>query len=121
MKKDDIKYFNKELPVKLTQTEMLDKAKELSRANQDIVSLESSMKSMASEFKSKIQGKEAEIDILSQAISNGYEYRPVECYWDYDWKGGKKHLVRTDTGESVRVEDISQSERQGRLEDAEVA
>lgn len=112
----DTKLVIKSLPVKLTDEEVMEKAKELAKLQQDKVSQEEQMKSAAATFKDRIASAQANINILSRDISNGYEYREVDCQWEYNWPIGRKSLVRTDTMETVKTEEITASERQGRLD-----
>jgi hypothetical protein len=107
----------RELPVELTDEEIMAKAKELAKLQQDKQAQEEQAKSAAATFKDRIASAVARISILSRDISNGYEYREIDCQWRYDWKGGKKELVRLDTMAAVRSEEISASERQGHLGD----
>lgn len=109
------KTFGKSLRVALTDEETLSRAKDLAKAQQDLEETERSKKEVMDDFKSKVSRHESEISILSRAISNGYEYRDVPCYWDYNWTDGRKSLVRTDTMETVETEKISDWERQERI------
>jgi hypothetical protein len=109
-------YIEKSLPVTLTPEETLDKGKELAKLQQDKVSAEEQAKSAAATFKDKIQGAQSSINILSRDISNGYEYRMVDCYWEIDYIKRKKILIRTDTGEVVKTEDVSASEMQKEMD-----
>jgi hypothetical protein len=107
----------RELPVELNDEEIMGKAKELAKIQQDKQAQEEQAKSAAATFKDRIAFAVARISILSRDISNGYEYREVDCQWRYDWAGGRKTLVRQDNMTVVRTEDISASERQAHLGD----
>ena len=107
----------RELPVELTDEEIMGKAKELAKLQQDKQAQEEQAKSAAATFKDRIASAVARISILSRDISNGYEYRDVDCQWRYDWKAGKKELTRLDTMSTVRTEEITAAERQGHLGD----
>jgi hypothetical protein len=115
MEKEKV-YIKKSLPVTLTEMELLQKAKELAKLQQDKTSAEEQAKSAAATFKDKIAGAQSNINILSRDISNGYEYRDVDCYWEMDYKTRKKNLIRTDTGEVVKTEEISASEMQKEMD-----
>lgn len=112
----DRAYFSKQLPVVLTEIELLNKARELAKFQQDKVQLEEQAKSAAATYKDKISGTQLNINILSRDITNGYEQRPIDCYWEFDYAARKKRLVRTDTGETVKTEDISASEMQKEMD-----
>lgn len=109
------KIEERSLPVTLTDHELLVKAKELAKAQGDVATLEDQAKSAAAMFKDKTAMQKANINILSRAISNGYEYRDVRCRWDYEWSAGVKKLVRLDTLEVVRTYVIQEGERQQKL------
>jgi hypothetical protein len=105
----------KSLQVVLTNDEIRDKAKDLARAQIDIEEQEKRLKDVQADFKAKIATLEASISILSRAISNGYEYRDIECEWSFDWKKGEKKLSRLDTNEVLRTEKVTQEDRQMKL------
>ena len=96
--------IKKSLPVKLTTEEFVSKGKEISREQNEMVRLMSNLKEVSSDFKAKIAQKEAAINCLSITISNGYEYRDVDCQYTYRPDAGLKDLYRNDTGEMVRTE-----------------
>lgn len=104
------------LPVALTQEELLEKSQELAKDQLDIKDTEARAKDVAADFKAIIAKLDATIGILSRAITNGYEYREVECEWQYNYKTGIKTLTRLDTGKTVKEEIISDHERQIGLE-----
>jgi len=114
----DLKFVTKELPVQLTQEELMEKAKELAKLQQDKASAEEQAKSAAATFKDRIASAQSSISMLSRDICNGYEYREVKCQYEFDWSAGKKRLVRTDTGETIKTEPITQNDRQGDLDHA---
>ena len=110
-KRDEVR----SLPVKLTQEEYLEKGSALARQQQVKTETEGQAKSAAASFKDKISIAQTTIDILSRDISNGYEYREVDCVWDYNYSEGIKTLCRLDTGEIVKKENITATERQNAL------
>ncbi len=112
----DREYIKRDLPVTLIEVEILDKARELAKLQQDKVSAEEQAKGAAATYKDKIAGAQANINILSRDISNGYEYRFVDCYWENDYTSRMKTLFRTDTGESIKTETISPSEMQKEMD-----
>lgn len=112
----DRTYITKDLPVTLTEMELLEKARELAKFQQDKVSLEEQAKSAAATYKDKIAGTQLNINILSRDITSGYEQRPIDCYWEYDYPARKKRLIRTDNNEIVKAEDVSASEMQKEMD-----
>ena len=112
----DREYIKKDLPVTLTEVELLQKARELAKFQQDKVSFEEQGKSAAATYKDKVAGTQLHINMLSRDITNGYEHREVDCYWELNYASRKKALIRTDTLETVRTEDISASELQKEMD-----
>jgi hypothetical protein len=105
------------LPVQLTTEEVLFHSKELAKLNADAVDLENQKKEVNTQFTADAKRIQAQMNSHAVAINNGYEYRPVKCYWEFDWEAGTKSLIRTDTYEIVRKTTISAQEKQGRLDD----
>ena len=108
----ETKTETRSLPVVLTKDELLDKSQELAKSQLDIKDAEARAKDVAADFKAIIAKLNASISILSRAITNGYEYRDVDCEWEFDYKDGVKTLIRIDTRDVVRKESISIHERQ---------
>jgi hypothetical protein len=101
--------------VQLTQEEYVNKGKEMSREQNAMTNLAARLKEVSSDFKAKIAQKEATINALSMTISNGYEYREVECAWAYRASEGVKDLARMDTREVVSTERMSKEDFQNNL------
>jgi hypothetical protein len=110
------KPFKKELQVKLTVDERLDYSDKLSREVQEMSRLEAAKSEVSKDYGAKIEAAKAQIGNISRIISNGYEYRPVECIWEFYWATGTKSLRRTDTKEEIKLEAISMEERQLQLD-----
>lgn len=70
---------------------------------------------VTSQFAADLKKLKATTDSLSIKISNGYEYREVECSWQFDYKKDIKSLHRYDTGEIVRTQPLTIEDRQGKL------
>lgn len=104
--------FFQQLPVQLTEEELKQRGKDLAKTHQDISEVERHKKEINDDFKAKLSALDATTGTLSRAISNGYEYREVECEWAYFWEKGEKHMIRLDTGETVEIRKIEQWERQ---------
>jgi hypothetical protein len=100
-----------ELVCKLTDQETLEYGQEQARL---LLEMEELSEKVAGLNKKKKDRKER-VDYLAGVIDSGEEKRVVECRWTFSWEVGEKTLVRTDTGEVVRSEPISASERQREL------
>lgn len=104
------------LKVQLTDAEVLGFGKDQGRAVQEKSHLEDQLKEVKDSFKSKISAEETAIKNLSNLITNGYQFRNVECEWRFDWDDNTKTLYRLDSFTVVRFKDITLEERQATFE-----
>ncbi len=109
------KIFQRSVPVRLTTEEYVEKGKAMSREQNEMTTLTARLKEVSADFKAKIAQKEATINSLSITISNGYEYREVDCFYFYRPKDGKKDIVRGDTGETIGTETMTKTDFQEQL------
>ncbi len=97
----------------LTQEELVEKGRKLSKETQRRNSLEDEKKSVNSSLKASIDACNAEINRLGIIVSNGKEMREVECETHFNTpQDGIKSLIRTDTGEVIREQPMSNNERE---------
>ena len=96
-----------------TDEELLALSKTMAKKNQDLGEVEADKKRIVADFAAKVQAFESEIATLARKVYSGYEHRNVECEVTYHTPEiGMKTITRTDTGEIVREEAMSTSERQ---------
>lgn len=96
----------------LTDKELMIKADELARLNQEKTRLDNEKKATVSEFAAKINTCDAGISRLSLAISTKRESRTVDCEIRYNEPNeGIKTIVRLDTGDKVRQLVMSENEK----------
>ncbi|MDD5699114.1 MAG: hypothetical protein PHH77_10905 [Victivallaceae bacterium] len=96
----------------LTQDELVEMGRKLSKETQRRNSLEDEKKSVNSSLKASIDACNAEINRLGIIVSNGKEMREVECETRYNTpQNGIKSLIRMDTGEVIREQPMSSNER----------
>ena len=96
----------------LTDKELMIKADELARLNQEKTRLDNEKKATVSEFAAKINTCDAGISRLSLAISTKRESRTVDCEIRYnDPNEGIKTIVRLDTGDNVRQLVMTENEK----------
>lgn len=100
------------LSVKLTPTEVMERAKEAAQLDLEHREAESFEKSRAKSAKERIADMDARLSTLNTAVRTGEEPRPVECEWGADLMGRQMILRRTDTAEVVRSRPMSESERE---------
>lgn len=97
----------------LTDQEKIAAGKELAETTNRLTELENDKSRVVSDFKAKITAEEAQVAMISNKVRSGYEFRDVECVVTYDTpKPGQKEIVRLDTKEVVRVEQMSEAEKQ---------
>lgn len=104
------------LSVKLTNSELLERSKELAKATQDLDSAENDKKSAMSQFTADMNIAKSVIGRISNTISSGEEMREVECEYRFSDEPGYKELVRLDTFQVVRSEMLTDADRQLKLE-----
>jgi cell shape-determining protein MreC len=115
--KTKIRKEERNLRCDLTQEEFNEKAKQLAEKVNDLEQLEKDKKRVTADFGAKIQTAQGTIAVLSNVIQTRYEFRNVVVEIHYnDPKNGKKRAVRTDTGQTLGVEDMTPSELQEELD-----
>lgn len=114
--KDDKRPCAEFLKVELTDAEILALGKDQGRALLDKSHLEDQLKEFKDSIKGKISTKETTIKHCSNLITQGYEFRNVECEWRFDWDANVKELFRLDNGEQVTMAEITKEDRQSTME-----
>lgn len=93
-----------------TASEVHDLSLKLANKTQDKSRVAEEKKSIVSQFKSQIDAIDAELNLISSKVANGYEMRKVECEIKYHLpEQGKKTVIRKDTGEKM-VEKMTSEE-----------
>lgn len=113
----EVKHSKRQLRCELVDSEILQAGKQLADRMAELLILEVMKSQSAAEFAGKIKAKELVIADLIQKIQSRYERRDVSCAEMLDTpEPGKKTINRTDTGETIAIEDMSASEMQRELE-----
>lgn len=99
----------------LTPVEQLAYKDALVQALQELEQAEADLKSLKSTFKKDMDAKAAQIKSLSQKLSNGYEFRPVEIRIVRDYRAKTVTHYRTDTDEKIRERTMNADEAQKSL------
>lgn len=110
-----IEKVTQSLPVKLTQEEIVECAKSLAKTTNELRDCEARKMEVTSQFDADLKKLKATTDSISIKISNGYDYREVDCAWTFDYTKDTKTLTRLDTGEVVRTTQMTIGDRQGKL------
>lgn len=96
-----------------TPDELANKSRQLANACDERSNIVAEKKSVMSDFKSKIDAKDAIVSLLSGHICNGYEMKNVECDVIKDFEKGTK--TYTYNGVPYETVDLSASDRQTEL------
>jgi dTDP-4-dehydrorhamnose reductase len=99
----------------LNDLERLAYAKQLAEFISRRQRAEDGLKSFQSQVKGEISGHEAQINLLSEKLNTGREYRAVECEIIYDWDNKLKKWRRLDTKEIAKEDIIPERELQEEL------
>jgi uncharacterized protein YodC (DUF2158 family) len=100
------------LPVPLTDAEYKEIGKMQAQANQEIAQAEDELKSVKSQFKSRIDSAEARRNEFASIINAGHQQKQVECHLVKDFTENTITLIRLDTYETVRTRTMSTAEKQ---------
>lgn len=101
-----------ELKCKLTEKEKVDLGSELAVEVKEIARLESEKKSIASQYKGKIDERMDRLGSLAALVNDGYEIREVDILIIFDYDKGIVSKVRKDTGEEYESRPMTLNERQ---------
>ena len=96
----------------LTDSEKLKYSKSLAENICALQRKEDDLKAFSAQAKAEISGHQASVNLLSEKINRGREYRSVECSITYDFEAKEKSWIRSDTGEIARTDIITESELQ---------
>lgn len=104
------------LRCKLTRDELIKFGGELAQSLQDIVTEVALQASMKQSMKAALASLEAKSSELSTKVARGEEYRHVKVKPQLDFNTGEYCEIRTDTGEKINRRQITDEERQEKLE-----
>jgi hypothetical protein len=105
--------FSRSLPCRFTADELRVKADELADKVAKREAMEDEKKSVAQDYKHRIDAMPGDITLLARNISQKQEHRQIECVAILDTpEYGQKSVYRTDSGELVGVEHMSAMDRQ---------
>lgn len=107
---------NKSAMYHFSGEELLAKGKDISQQLSDLRQLENEKKAITSEYKAKIDAKQAEININSGHIQNGFCYRNYECYLVRNFDSGNREYYDVHTGELVTQEKLSPDDYQVKID-----
>lgn len=100
------------LPVKLTETEVPERSRELAAEIATHDEVQRQQKQSAKAFKDRVDTHEARIRELGATVKTGEEMRPIECEWHADMGKRVMTLIRSDTYAVVRSRPMTDDELQ---------
>jgi hypothetical protein len=96
-----------------TSPEILEISKRLAEKNGAVATLEDEKKRATKDYAARIATVENEVSDLARKVTNGYEFRDIDCRVVFDTpKPGMKTVTRLDTNEQVGVEEMTFPEKQ---------
>lgn len=105
--------INRSVKCVLTDDEIRDAGRKLAEVTKRLGEVESKKKRLADEIKSEASAVQAEIEVLSNRLHSGYDYRDMKCHVRFhDPERGKKTIRRADTDEVVSTESMSEEDWQ---------
>lgn len=96
-----VKTESRNLPVKLSETELRDRGDQLAAVIQDVNSEESRQVDVKTQMKARLTELDAKKSQLAITISRREEYRDVTVEIWHDYERLKVFTVRKDTGEEI--------------------
>lgn len=97
----DIHKLTRQLPVELTDAELLDYGATIANAEESLSQLEEEEKAYKAQVKAKRESLTADVSRLAAAVRAKSEHREVQCEELRDWGNGRVLVVRMDTGQTI--------------------
>lgn len=113
------KNVTKQLPVTLTDEEILKYGRDCARAQADRNQIQNTAKQVAKEFSAKVAEQEAIIAKLSVYINSGKETRDIACIELKNWTKGTVLVQRTDTHETIESRPMREDEKQMEMQEVD--
>lgn len=110
-----LKEVTRSLPCRLTDSELLTKADELSVVVQEVSAEEDRQTDVKAQMKAKLTELDARKTRLAITIGRKEEYRDVRCEVQADAQAGTVTVIRMDTGEALETRPMTEDERQRAL------
>lgn len=109
--------FKDTLRYNFTDAEITQIARDQGQKMREMAVLEEEKKRVSKQYAVRIEAIKGEIDADTDKIHSGYEMRMVDCgaFFD-DPEPGSKRIIRFDTGETVRIDAMTQAEKQRELD-----
>lgn len=112
MPKHKDRRFEKWLPVKLTEHEVLERSRSLAQRHNEKRDLEAERARIVRDYGERLKNLAGEISRLSDIVASGQEHRNVECEEQRQDSRKQFRVVRLDTDEIVELRPMLESELQ---------
>lgn len=94
-----------------TAKEIHELSLQLAKKNKEVQQLEDEKKTVTSQLQARINSAKADVNVLSNQVSDGWEYRDIECEVIYHKPTqGKKTIIRRDLNRTTSVETMLEHE-----------
>jgi hypothetical protein len=100
---------------KFSEAEKREIAADLANGVAELQRLEDRKKSLASQIKSEMDGKQAAVNLAAEQLRSGFEMRSIDCEVVYSYIDDVVRWIRTDTGEVAHERKMRPDERQATL------
>lgn len=100
-----------------TEPEKKDIAADMAQKIVTLQQAENDLKAIKSDYKSQIDGIQANINSSATKLTSGYEMRSTKCQVIPNWPKKVWEYARTDTGEIVKRKDMTSNDLQMEFDD----
>lgn len=91
-------------------------AQKLAHSVQRKSNLEMDKKTAMSQFATEEKEIAKDIEVISQKIASGFEYRDFQCYVEHDFNAKVKRFIREEDGEVLEIKPLTASDWQMRID-----
>lgn len=111
------KYENEFIKYVFTESEKKDIASNMAQKIVTLQQAEDDLKAIKSDYKSQIDGIQANINSSATKLTSGYEMRSTKCQVFPNWPKKVWEYIRVDTGEKVKEKGMTSNDLQMEFDD----
>ena len=100
------------LKYQFTDDEKREISEQMAQQVSELATVEDELKAVKSDYKSRIDGLQANVNGAASKLNNGYEMRQIKVQWIPDWDDKIWSIMREDTGEIVKTIKMTQEDLQ---------
>jgi len=105
----------KTVKVNLTEFELLDRGQKLAQAISEQRAAESDLASFKAQIKARLESAQADIGKFQSCIKEKAEWRPMNCFEQFDFDAKTVSVIRPDTMAAIEVREMTERELQCNL------